>query len=386
MNIHEYQAKKLLQQAGLPVPIGKMATTIDEAVNAASEIGGDVWAVKAQIHAGGRGKGGGIKIARDLDSVKSAATAILGMNLITPQTGPQGKIVRCVYIEQGSAIDKEFYLSLLIDRRRARLSFVASAAGGMAIEEIAAATPERIIKIAIDPATGVGQRHGRRLAVGLGLPANRARACFDLMQKLYQLYLDTDATLIEINPLILNNAGDLICLDAKMSFDDNALFRRKSIAELRDRDEESPRDIEANELGLSYISLDGDIGCMVNGAGLAMATMDIIKLQGGQPANFLDVGGGADRDKVRKAFRIILDDRQVKGILVNIFGGIMRCDVIAEGIIDAARSMSREVPLIVRLEGTNTELGKQILADSGLAITPASDLDDAAAKIVAATR
>ncbi len=386
MNIHEYQAKVLLADYGLPTARGIMALSPDEAVAAAKQIGGDLWVVKAQVHAGGRGKGGGVKIAKTIDDVRDYAAAMIGMQLVTHQTGPEGKKVSRIYVEQGSDIDRELYLSVLVDRATSRISFIASTEGGMDIETVAAETPEKIISLDVDPASGISGFHGRRIAFALGLSGEAFRQCVRLIGGLYKLFLEKDASLIEINPLVVTKGGELLILDAKMNFDDNALFRHKDILELRDLDEEEPTEVEAASFDLNYVKLDGNIGCMVNGAGLAMATMDIIKLEGAAPANFLDVGGGATKEQVFNAFKIILSDPNVQGILVNIFGGIMRCDIIAEGIIAAARDMHITVPLVVRLEGTNVQLGKQILEQSGLAIIPADDLGDAAKKVVAAVK
>ncbi len=386
MNIHEYQAKAVLRQFGLPVADGKLARSVEEAVAAAQELGGTAWVIKAQIHAGGRGKGGGIKLANSLDEVRAAAENLLGMQLVTPQTGPEGKTVRKIYIEQAATIARELYLSVLIDRAASRIAFVASTEGGVNIEEVAAATPEKILTLKIDPAAGFSSYQARRIGYALGLEGGQMKQCIKLVAGLYRAILAKDASLIEINPLVVTGKGELLCLDAKINFDDNGLFRQPEIAALRDLDEEDPTEIEASRYGLSYIKLDGDIGCMVNGAGLAMATMDIIKLYGSEPANFLDVGGGANKEQVQNAFRIILSDPNVKGILVNIFGGIMRCDIIAEGIVAAAKEMAIEVPLVVRLEGTNVHLGQQILAKSGLKIIAADDLGDAAQKIVEAVK
>ena len=386
MNIHEYQAKTVLSGFGVPVPCGQVAFTVGEAVAAAKDLGGPVWVVKAQIHAGGRGKGGGVKVVKSIDEVRAAASDILGMTLVTPQTGPAGKLVKRIYIEDGSDIADEFYLSCLVDRGTSRIAFIASTEGGMNIEEVAAETPEKILTIAIDPASGLMPFYGRRIAFALGLEGDSVKQCVRLISNLYDAFSRTDASLLEINPLVVTKAGELICLDAKMNFDSNALFRHKDILALRDLDEEDPQEVEASNHELNYIKLDGSIGCMVNGAGLAMATMDIIKLYGASPANFLDVGGGATTERVTEAFKIILSDPNVKGILVNIFGGIMRCDVIAEGVIAAARALDLSVPLVVRLEGTNVEQGRKMLAESGLAITPATDLNDAAQKVVAAVK
>jgi succinyl-CoA synthetase beta subunit len=386
MNIHEYQAKALLREYGAPVADGMVAATPREATLHASELGGDIFVVKAQIHAGGRGKGGGIKLVKTLSELHAEADRMLGKPLVTPQTGPKGRLVRHVYVVKDTTIASELYLSLLVDRGSGRVAYVASTEGGVDIEAVAANTPQKIVTLTVDPATGIGDFHGRFLASALGLEGALAKQCGNLVKSLYRLFVEKDASLIEINPLVVTKEGNLVCLDAKMAFDDNALFRHKDIASLRDIDEEDPAEVEAANLGLSYVKLDGTIGCMVNGAGLAMATMDIIKLRGGEPANFLDVGGGADKELVTEAFKIILSDPQVKAVLVNIFGGIMRCDIIAEGIVAAAREMHIAVPLIVRLEGTNVALGKELLARSGLAITPADDLDDAAKKAVAAVK
>ncbi len=386
MNIHEYQAKDILGKFGVPVAIGKPAFSVDEAVDVAKTLDSEVFVVKAQIHAGGRGKGGGVKVVKSLDEVRQAADDILGMTLVTHQTGPQGRLVKKIYVEQGSSIKNELYLSCLVDRATSRIAFIASTEGGMDIEEVAANTPEKILTLTIDPASGYSGFHGRKIAYALGLEGAQVRQCVALVGSLYKAVLGTDASLVEINPLVITGEGDLLCLDAKMNFDDNALYRHKDILALRDLDEEDPAEIEASKYDLSYVKLDGSIGCMVNGAGLAMATMDIIKLYGKEPANFLDVGGGANKEQVINAFKIILTDPNVKGILVNIFGGIMRCDIIAEGIIAAAKQMNITVPLVVRLEGTNVDLGKKILADSGLAIIPADDLGDAARKVVEAVK
>ena len=386
MNIHEYQAKQLLTKYGVAVPRGGVAYTADEAVEKAKELGGPVWVVKAQIHAGGRGKGGGVKVVKSLDAVRDTAKAMIGMILVTHQTGPQGKEVKRIYVEEGCDIARELYLSLLLDRVTSRVTVMASTEGGMDIEEVAAKTPEKILKVTIDPVTGLRPHHARQLAFGLGLEGNQVRSATKFLTAMYEAFIGLDASLVEINPMVVTGGGDVIALDAKMNFDDNALFRHKDIAELRDEDEEDPSELEAARHDLNYIKLDGNIGCMVNGAGLAMATMDIIQLNGGKPANFLDVGGGATRERVTTAFKLILSDPNVEGILVNIFGGIMRCDVIAEGVVAAAREVSLNVPLVVRLEGTNVELGKEILANSGLPIVTGNDLGDAAAKIVKAVR
>ena len=383
MNIHEYQAKAVLKEFGAPVPRGGVAFSVDEAVKQAEELGGSLWVVKAQIHAGGRGKGGGVKVVNSMDDVRAQADAILGMTLVTPQTGPAGKNVGRIYIEEGCDIDRELYLSALVDRETSRVAFIASTEGGMDIEEVAAKTPEKILTITIDPASGYSGFHGRNIAFALGLKGDQVKQCVKLIGILYKMLLAKDASLLEINPLVVTGAGDLICLDAKMNFDSNALYRHPDIVELRDLSEEDPAEVEASKFDLNYVKLDGAIGCMVNGAGLAMSTMDIIKLYGSSPANFLDVGGGATKEQVMNAFKLILSDPNVKGILVNIFGGIMRCDIVAEGIVAAAKDLDISVPLVVRLEGTNVDLGKKILDDSGLAIVSADNLDDAAQKIVA---
>lgn len=384
MNIHEYQAKSLLAKFGVAVPAGKVAFTVAEATAAAEQLGGPVWVVKAQIHAGGRGKGGGVKVVDSVQAVSQAATDILGMQLITHQTGPGGREVKRIYIEDGCDIARELYLGMLIDRASSRVTMIASTEGGMEIEQVASATPEKIIKVAIDPATGLKPFHARKLCFGLGLSGAQVRTAEVFLRAIYRAFTELDASLVEINPLVVTTNGDLLALDAKMNFDSNGLFRQLEVAKLRDRDEEDPAEVEADEQGLNYIKLDGSIGCMVNGAGLAMATMDIIKLYGGAPANFLDVGGGATAERVTAAFKIILSDPNVRGILVNIFGGIMRCDVIAEGIVAAAKQMQIKVPLVVRLEGTNVERGKSILANSGLAVLPADNLADAAQQAVKA--
>jgi succinyl-CoA synthetase beta subunit len=386
MNIHEYQAKALLAKYGVRVPRGRVAYTPQEAEEAAQALGGPVWVVKAQIHAGGRGKGGGIKVVNSIDEVVEAAKRMIGMALVTRQTGAAGREVKRIYIEEGCDIARELYLGVLLDRATSRVTVMASTEGGIDIEEVAARTPEKILKVTIDPASGMQPFHARRLAFGLGLEGREVSAATSFMLATYRAYVDSDASLLEINPLVVTGDGEVVALDAKASFDDNALYRHPDIAELRDESEEDPREREAARHDLNYIKLDGNIGCMVNGAGLAMATMDIIKLSGGAPANFLDVGGGATGDRVTEAFKIILSDADVDGVLVNIFGGIMRCDVIAEGIVNAARTASLNVPLVVRLEGTNVDLGKRILADSGLSIVSADDLADAAEKIVRAVR
>ena len=386
MNIHEYQAKAVLKSFGVSVPRGGIAFSPDEAVQHAESLGGPVWVVKAQIHAGGRGKGGGVKVVKTVDDVRAEADRMLGMTLITHQTGPEGKEVGRVYIEEGSEIDRELYLSILVDRATSKVSFIASTEGGMDIEEVAAETPEKILTVGIDPVAGITDANGQEIAVALKLTGNQVDQCVTLVKNLYKAFVDTDMSLLEINPLVVNGTGDLICLDAKVNFDSNALYRHDDIVELRDLSEEDPAEVEASKYDLSYVKLDGSIGCMVNGAGLAMATMDIIKLYGEEPANFLDVGGGATKEKVTEAFKIILSDSNVKGILVNIFGGIMRCDIIAEGVVAAASELALSVPLVVRLEGTNVQQGKEIMAASGLAIIPADNLEDAAEKIVAAVR
>ncbi len=386
MNIHEYQAKQLLAKHGVAVPKGGVAYTADEAETVARGLPGPVWVVKAQIHAGGRGKGGGVKVVKSIAEVKSTAAKILGMQLITHQTGPAGKEVKRVYVEEGCDIKRELYLGLLIDQATGCPTFIASTAGGMDIEEVAAKYPDQIMRLAVDPAVGLRPFHTRRLAFGLGLDPKQAAATGKLITGLYQAFTALDASLVEINPLVVTGDGGVIALDAKMNFDDNGLFRHKEVEDLRDESEEDAAELEAGRHGLNYIRLTGNIGCMVNGAGLAMATMDIIKLYGGDPANFLDVGGGATRERVTVAFKLILSDPRVEGILVNIFGGIMRCDVIAEGVVAAAREIGLNVPLVVRLEGTNVQLGKKIIKQSGLAIVSAENLADAAEKIVKAVR
>tara|TARA_B100000925_G_scaffold288847_1_gene270595 strand:- start:4467 stop:5627 length:1161 start_codon:yes stop_codon:yes gene_type:complete len=385
MNIHEHQAKALLAGFGVPVPRGEAAFTVDEAVTAAEALGGPVWVVKAQIHAGGRGKAGGVKVVSSLDDVRQTADTILGKTLVTHQTGPQGREVKRLYIEEGCDIGDELYLSLLVDRGSSRVTIIASSEGGMDIEEVAASQPEKILSVDIDPATGLQPHHCRRLANVMGISGATAKQLPKFLAGLVDAFTTLDASLVEINPLVVTGSGDLLALDAKMSFDDNALYRHADVMELRDLAEEDPAEVRASEFDLNYIKLDGNIGCMVNGAGLAMATMDIIQLRGGTPANFLDVGGNATTERVTEAFKIILSDVSVKGILVNIFGGIMRCDIIAEGVVTAARTLGLDKPLVVRLEGTNVEEGKRIMAESGLAIIPADNLADAADKIVAAT-
>jgi len=386
MNIHEYQAKDVLRAFQLPVPRGKAVFKVDEAVAAAKELPGPVWVVKAQIHAGGRGKGGGVKVVKSIEDVAKEAKRMLGMTLVTHQTGPKGRIVRRLYIEDGSDIARELYLSALVDRETSRVAFIASTEGGMDIEAVAKETPEKILTFQIDPAAGYSAHTGRAIAAALKLQGDQVKQAVSLIEKLYKAFVATDMSLLEINPLVVTKAGQVICLDAKVNFDDNALYRHADMQALRDPDEEDPTEREAAKYDLSYIKLDGSIGCMVNGAGLAMATMDIIKLYGSEPANFLDVGGGASKEKVTAALKIILSDPNVKGILVNIFGGIMRCDIIADGIVAAAKEVSLSVPVVVRLEGTNVEQGKEILAKSGLAIISANDLADAAQKIVNAIK
>ena len=383
MNLHEYQAKKLFADCGIPVPRGIPADSAQAAVKAAEELGGDIWVVKAQVHAGGRGKAGGVKLARTLDEVREFADGMLGRQLVTHQSGPDGLPVNIVYVEEGSDIDRELYLSMLLDREVSRISFIASAAGGMDIEKVAAETPELIFSITISPDVGLQDYQARQLAFGLELDKNQVRQFGSLVKKLYQLYLDTDASLIEVNPLITTKAGDVIALDGKINIDGSALFRQPKIAALRDASQEDEAEREAAEHELSYVSLDGNIACMVNGAGLAMATMDLIKLHGGEPANFLDVGGGATAERVSAAFKLILSNHNVAAILVNIFGGIVRCDLIAEGIISAVKEEGVNVPVVVRLEGTNVNKGRELLASSGLAIISADDLTDAARKVVA---
>ena len=386
MKIHEYQAKELLRAHGVPVPRGYAAFSVREAEEAAAKLGGSVWVVKAQIHAGGRGKGGGVKLAKSLDEVKSIAGQILGMQLKTHQTGPEGQKVRRLYIEEGADIQKEYYVSLVTDRATQKVAFIASSEGGMDIEEVAHSSPEKIVTEFIDPLTGLGAEQARKIADSIGLPENSTAQAIDLFQKLYTCYMATDASLVEINPLNRDSKGKLIALDAKFNFDANALFRHPDIVAYRDLDEEDPAEVEASKFDLSYISLDGNIGCLVNGAGLAMATMDTIKLFGGEPANFLDVGGGATAEKVTEAFKIMLKNKCVKGILVNIFGGIMKCDTIAEGVIAACKAVNLSVPLVVRMKGTNEDLGKKMLKDSGLPIISADTMAEAATKIVAAVK
>ena len=396
MNIHEYQAKAVLKQFGAPAPRGFPAFTPDEATDAATKLGGSYWVVKSQIHAGGRGKGvfkeaaagekGGVRLARSADEVKTFAAQMLGHTLVTKQTGPHGRVVKRIYVEEGADIARELYLSALVDRETGRVAFVASEAGGMNIEEVAHDTPEKITTVAIDPMTGPSRADGEKVAKALGLSGGLVDQCADLMSRLYTAFVKSDMSLLEINPLIVTKADKLVCLDAKVSFDSNAAFRHPEWAQMRDLGEEDEREIEASKYDLSYIALDGEIGCMVNGAGLAMATMDIIKLFGAEPANFLDVGGGASKEKVTTAFKIITADPKVKGILINIFGGIMRCDVIAEGVVAAVKEVGLQVPLVVRLEGTNVNEGKAIIRNSGLNVISADDLEDAARKIVKAVK
>lgn len=396
MNIHEYQAKKLLRDYGVTVSDGRVVLKAEDAKTAAGEMGGPLWVVKAQIHAGGRGKGkfkepeagekGGVRLAKSVEEAAAMAKQMLGRTLVTHQTGPVGKQVNRIYIEDGSDISRELYLALLVDRVTSRISFVCSTEGGMDIEEVAASTPEKILSFSVDPATGIQGFHGRRVAFALGLEGKQVKQCVDLITKLYTLFVEKDAEMVEINPLIVTTDGDLKALDAKVSFDGNAIYRHADIAALRDETEEDPKELAASKFDLNYIALDGEIGCMVNGAGLAMATMDIIKLYGAEPANFLDVGGGATKEKVTEAFKIITSDPNVKGILVNIFGGIMRCDIIAEGVLAAVKEVGLQVPLVVRLEGTNVELGKDIIRNSGLNVIAADNLSDAAQKIVKAVK
>ena len=396
MNIHEYQAKALLRSYGAPVSDGRVVLKAEDAKTAAGEMDGPLWVVKAQIHAGGRGKGsfneadagekGGVRLAKSATEAAEEAKKMLGRTLVTHQTGPSGKQVNRIYIEDGAGIESELYLALLVDRQTSRISFVCSTEGGMDIEEVAAETPEKILSFAVDPATGYQAYHGRRIAFMLGLSGKQVKQCVGLMGTLYKMFTDKDMEMLEINPLIVTDGGDLKCLDAKMGFDSNAVYRHADIAELRDTTEEDPKELEASKYDLNYIALDGEIGCMVNGAGLAMATMDIIKLYGAEPANFLDVGGGATKEKVTEAFKIITSDPNVKGILVNIFGGIMRCDVIAEGVVAAVKEVGLKVPLVVRLEGTNVEKGKEIINTSGLDVIAADNLKDGAEKIVKAVK
>ena len=386
MNIHEFQAKEILKRFGVSVPRGIVATTPDEAKSAAQSLGDGISVVKAQIHAGGRGKGGGVKVVRSPDEAAAKARDMLGKNLVTHQTGPEGRQVRRVLVEQGVNIERELYLAMVLDRAQSRVTVICSSEGGVEIEEVATKHPEKILKETIDPVIGLAPFQCRRLAFALGIPPELTGKAVAVMQGLYRAFDECDASLAEINPLIVTREGQVMALDAKMNFDSNAFFRQKEIVALRDLDEEDPREVEASKYDLSYISLDGNIACMVNGAGLAMATMDIIKLCGGEPANFLDVGGGANKEKVAQAFRILLADARVRGMLINIFGGIMRCDVLAQGVVDAARELNVRVPLVVRMEGTNVEIGKKILADSGLVIISAETMADAAEKIVKAVK
>ncbi|MBC7437940.1 MAG: ADP-forming succinate--CoA ligase subunit beta [Bdellovibrionales bacterium] len=386
MKIHEYQGKEILRNFGVPVPRGIAAFTVQEAVEAAQKLGGPVWVVKAQIHAGGRGKGGGVKLARSIDEVKKLAGEILGMQLVTHQTGPEGQKVRRLLIEDGADIKKEYYVSAVTDRATQKVAFIVSSEGGMDIEEVAHSTPEKITTDFVDPATGLTDAQGKKLVAGIGIPEASQAQAVDVLQKLYKIYMDTDASLVEINPLILEGNGGIKALDAKFNFDANALFRHPEIVAFRDLDEEDAAEVEASKFDLAYISLDGNIGCLVNGAGLAMATMDTIKLFGGEPANFLDVGGGATPEKVTEAFKIMLKNKNVKGILVNIFGGIMKCDTIATGVIAACKAVNLSVPLVVRMKGTNENEGKKLLADSGLPIISADTMADAAQKVVAAVK
>ena len=396
MNIHEYQAKSLLRDYGVPVSDGRVVTRAEDAKRAAGELDGPLWVIKSQIHAGGRGKGtfkeaeagekGGVRLAKSTSEAEEMTRQMLGRTLVTHQTGPSGKQVNRIYIEDGSDIERELYLAVLVDRSTSRISFVASTEGGMDIEEVAASTPEKIVSFSVDPASGLSDFHGRRVAFALGLTGGQVKQCVKLVKDLYRLFIDKDMEMLEINPLIVTTDGNLKALDAKMGFDNNALYRHPDIQELRDETEEDPKELEASKYDLNYIALDGEIGCMVNGAGLAMATMDIIKLYGAEPANFLDVGGGATKEKVTEAFKIITSDPNVKGILVNIFGGIMRNDIIADGIVAAVKEVGLKVPLVVRLEGTNVEEGKKIIRESGLNVIPADNLSDAAEKIVKAVK
>ena len=386
MNLHEYQSKKIFADYGIPVPRGTVAATADEAVAAAQGLGGPVWVVKAQVHAGGRGKAGGVKVTKDLDGVRQAASAMLGTRLVTKQTGADGLPVSQVYVEEGSAIAREIYLSLTLNREKSRIAVVASAAGGMDIEEVAAHEPEKILSVTVHPAVGLEAYQARELAFGLGLAGAQINEFTSILKALYKLYIDNDASLVEVNPLIVTGGGKLVALDAKIGIDPNALYRHPDLVALRDRTQEDPIEARAAEHDLNYVSLDGNIACMVNGAGLAMATMDIIKLHGGKPANFLDVGGGATAERVTAAFELILSNPNVKAILVNIFGGIVRCDVIAEGIMAAVKNVGVKVPVVVRLEGTNAKQAREMLAKSGLAVTPAESLTDAAKKVVAAAK
>jgi len=386
MNVHEYQAKEILREFGVPVPDGRLATTPAEAEEAARELGSSVVVVKAQVHAGGRGKAGGVKLAKSPSEAKHAASEILGMTLRSHQTGPEGKVVRKVYVEAGSAIEKEYYLAIVIDRSTEKLSIIASTEGGMDIEDVAANTPEKILSLSVDGNVGLQGFQIRKIGFGLGLGADQVNKLVPFLDSLYRLFMQKDASQVEINPLVLTGSGDLVALDAKINFDDNALYRHPDVAALRDPEEEDPREREAHEIDLAYVGLDGNIGCMVNGAGLAMATLDVINVCGGTPANFLDAGGGADKEKVKAAFELILNDANVKAILVNIFGGIVRCDLIAEGVVAAAGELGLKVPLVVRLQGNNADKGREILAGSGLDITPAETLREAGELAVAAVR
>ena len=383
MKIHEYQAKTVLSRFGVPVPRGQVAFTPAEARQAAATLGGDISVIKAQIHAGGRGKGGGVKLARSLDEAEQLARQIIGMTLVTHQTGPEGKKVGRVLVEEGLQIDRELYLSIVIDRAQARPVIIASAAGGMDIEEVAASHPEQILRESVDPGTGIVPFQGRKLAFGMGLPGALAPKLVKLLESIYRAFIETDASMIEVNPLILTKGGDFLALDAKVSFDDNALYRHPDLKALRDETEEDPLEVEASKFSLNYIRLDGNIGCMVNGAGLAMATMDIIKLAGGEPANFLDVGGGANAEQIKNAFRLLMADKNVKAVLINIFGGILRCDVLAAGVIAAVKELGVPVPIVIRMEGTNVEAGKQMLKESGLNFTTADSMGEAATMVVA---
>ena len=383
MNLHEYQAKEIFRTYGIPVPAGRVAASADEAVTAANALGGPVWVVKAQVHAGGRGKAGGVKLARDAQAVRSAAAAMLGTRLTTKQTGPEGLPVERVYVESGSQIEREIYLSLTLNREKRRIALIASSAGGMDIEEVAQKSPEQILAVTVHPSAGLQPYQARQIAFGLGLKGPQIAEFTSICTALYKLYMEQDASLVEVNPLIVTKGGNLVALDAKINVDANAVFRHADLAKLRDANQEDPMERRASEHELNYVSLDGDIACMVNGAGLAMATMDLIKLHGGQPANFLDVGGGATSERVTAAFQLILSNPKVRAVLVNIFGGIVRCDLIADGVINAVKNVGVKVPVVVRLEGTNADKARTTLAESGLTITPATDLTDAARKVVA---